>query len=138
MTAKRPSRTTMRFIKQYPTDSLHTQQYAALKEYYGKVFDEVFFQTAWAVLGPLGSALHGASLSEVKKRQGAGKHLILALEAEAFTLASGDESGDFAAGPAFDGITAQFDEGTPDLDAWEDDEDNDDIPQATIPGDPFG
>lgn len=140
MTTKKPEQKTIRPSKQYPKDSLHYRQYQALKEYYGGTFNDVFFRAAWAVLGPLGSALDGASFGEVQRLSTVGKHFKLALEAEALTLASGDESGDFAAGPALGGITESLGKGTPDLDTWEDDSDNDDddLPSATIAGDPFG
>ncbi|BDM82842.1 hypothetical protein [Acaryochloris marina] len=130
----------LKVTKRYPQDSVHVRQYEALRKYYGPDFSHIFFQAAWSVLGPLGSALDGASFGEVKKLSTVGSHLKLALEAEALTLASGDESGNFAAGPALGGLTAQLDEGTPDIDTWEADSDNDDddLPSAPIAGDPFG
>lgn len=140
MTTKQMDQELIRVGRRYPQDSIHTRQYHALREYYGAYFSEVFFQAAWAVLGPVGSALDGASFGEVQRLSTVGKHFKLALEAEALTLASGDESGDFAAGPALGGITESLGEGTPDLDTWEADSDNDDddLPSATIAGDPFG
>ncbi|MGR3277102.1 hypothetical protein ACSYAD_18530 [Acaryochloris marina NIES-2412] len=125
--------------KQLPKGSLHYRQYQALKKYYGGTFNDVFFQAAWAVLGPMGSALDGASFSEVENLSNVGKHLRIVFESEALMLASGDERGDFAAGPALEVATAQLDKGIPDLDAWEAASDNDDdLPSAPIAGDPFG
>lgn len=141
MTTNKTEQETIRPSKQYPKDSLHYRQYQALKEYYGGTFNDVFFRAAWAVLGPLGSALDGASFNEVQKLSTVGKHLRIVFESEALMLASGDESGDFAAGPVLGGNTAQLNEGTPDLDTWKDDSDNDDdddLPSTPIAGDPFG
>ncbi len=127
--------------KQLPKGSLHYRQYQALKKYYGGTFNDVFFQAAWAVLGPMGSALDGASFSEVQNLSNVGKHLRIVFESEALMLASGDEGGDFAAGPAHEDIAVQPNEESPDLDTWEADSDNDDeddLPSTPIAGDPFG
>lgn len=139
MPVKSSNYETIRPSKRLAKGSLQCRQYEALRKYYGSELSDVFFRAAWTVLGPLGSALDGASAEEVQKLLTVGKHLRIVFESEALMLASGDESGDFAAGPALEVATAQLNEGIPDLDTWEAASDNDDdLPLAPIAGDPFG
>ena len=96
-----PKQKQLRVAKTYPVDSVHYRQFEALREYFGQEFSEIFFQAAWSVVGPLGSALLGASQNEVQKQQGPHKLFALALATEALTLASGDEHGYFAEGQSY-------------------------------------
>lgn len=120
---------TIRPSKQYPEDSAHYRRYLALKKYYGGSFNEMFFQAAWSVLGPLGSAVLGAPLDEVQRLSTVGNHFKLALDSEALATASGGNKIVGEDQPSLD-TWANDSEGTEDID--------DDSLSVSIASDPFG
>lgn len=133
--AKGAKQKMLRVGKRYPEGSKHLRQYEALREYYGPAFSEVFFQAAWSALGPLADALQGESYAAIQRIQAPSKHFIEALHTEALTLASGDEQGNFAAGPPM--VQPEPIHDLEDLGDYEVNDDND-VPMIAIAGDPFG
>lgn len=116
------SRATIRVSKQYPTDSLRNRQYQALKNYYGEAFDEVFFQAAWSVLGPFGSALNGASKGDVTKQVAGGRVFIQSVHTEVQAISNCNQFHEPPTNPTPDPVAK---------------DELEDIPQAQIVGDPF-